>query len=286
MFSKFFLSEKDIEAIQGALMRNPLLASLLMVSPADALRYLNLVPRFFDALLPAPAEDADLIRDLLRALEAGETALDRPQTVEQDVPAPAAPGEPQPADPATSGPPDVTLSISKATLQRAVRLYAEGNFKDQEFVFPVQRWLDVKTKGVSIDLDLAEGRARVIARLWGTFAFRAAPGPFERLPALSSSGFSRLAFPIEIDLRARLAVDERDQLFLSVSDGELSIVNPPLPERVASELVRRIAAEMPGIPLAQAPTRFEIPGDPPAELALRLSRIDIDTDGLTLELHL
>jgi hypothetical protein len=278
MFSRFFLSEKDLEALQGALMRNPLLASLLMTSPVDAFRYLNLVPKFFDALLPTPAEDADLVRDLLRALESGKTALDQPQTVEQAPEPPATPPAPASADgsPASA---DVTLFVSKAVLQRAVRLYAEGNFEGQEFVFSAQRWLDVKARGVSVDLDLAEGHARVIARLSGSFAFRAAPAPLERLPR-------RLAFPIEIDLRARLAVDAENNLLLSVSDGELSIVNPPLPERVAAELVRRIAGTMPGIPLVQVPTRFEIPGSPPAELALRLTNLGVAPSGLMLELHL
>lgn len=278
MFSKFFLSEKDIEAIQGALLRNPLLASLLMLSPVDAFRYLNLLPKFFDALLPGPAGDADLVRDVLRALESGQTSLDQPQTVAQEAPAPV---PPTPAtDPASGGAaPDVALTVSKAALQRAVRLYAEGNFKDQEFVFPAQRWLDVKTKGVSIDLDLAQGQARIIARLSGAFAFHAAPAPLERLPG-------RLAFPIEIDLRARVAADDSNNLSLGVSDGELSIVNPPLPERVARELVKKITASMPSIPLVQVPTRFEIPGDPPAELALRLTQIQIDPDGLRLELLL
>jgi hypothetical protein len=277
MFSKFFLSERDIEAIQGALLRNPLLASLLMISPVDAFRYLNLVPKFFDALLPAPAGDGDLVRELLRALEAGQTALDHPQTVAQEAPQPAAPPEPVPA--AGEAAPDVVLSVSKAVLQRAVQLYAGGNFKDQEFVFPVQRWLDVKTRGVSIDLDLASGQARIIARLWGAFAFRAAPAPLERLPG-------RLSFPIEIDLRARVAADAADNLLLSISDGELSIVNPPLPDRVARELVKKIVAALPGIPLVQVPTRFEIPGDPPAELALRLTQIQVEPGGLRLELHL
>lgn len=275
VFSKFFLSEKDLEDLQSALMRNPLLASLLMVSPIDAFRYVNLVPRFFDALLPPPTEDAALARELLRALQEGRTSLARPQLVEQEV-APLPP--PALAEEGLTAP-DVTLSVSKAALQRALRLYADGNFKGQEFVFPAQRWLDVKTRGVSIDLDLADGHARIIARLWGAFAFRVAPGPIERLPG-------RLSFPIEIELRAGLAVDQSGQLFLSVSDGEMSIVNPPLPERVASELVRKIVAGMPRIPLVQVPTRFEIPGDPPAELALRLTRIGIDPGSLRLELHL
>jgi hypothetical protein len=283
MFSKFFLNEKDLEAIQGALLRNPLLASLLMISPVDAFRYLNLVPKFFDALLPTPTEDVDLVRELLRALEAGKTALERPQTVGQEVGQPAPPPKaaaPEPAAPEPEAtPPDVALSVSKAVLQRAVRLYADGNFKDQEFVFPAQRWLDVKAKGVSIDLDLAAEQARIIAWLWGAFAFRAAPAPLERLPG-------RLAFPIEIELRARVAADEANNLFLSVSEGELSIVNPPLPGRVASDLVKKIVAAMPGIPLVQVPTRFEIPGDPPAELALRLTHIGIDPAGLRLELRL
>jgi hypothetical protein len=272
MFSKLFLSEKDLEAIQQALFSNPLLASLLMISPADAFRYLNLMPRFFDALLPPPAEDARLVQELKRALDAGQTALDHPQVVRQSGElAQARPAHP-PAD-ADTAHPDIALSISKAALQRAVGIYAAHNFVGQEFIFPVQRWLDVNARGESIELDLAPDRARIVAKLSGAFAPRPLPTPI------------KLTFPIEIDLLARLDLDAEERLFLSVSAGELSIVNPPLPERVAHELVRKIAAAAPSIPLVQAPTRFTIPGEPPGELALRLADIRIEETGLTLAFH-
>jgi hypothetical protein len=277
MFSKLFLSEKDLEAIQQALFGNPLLASLLMTSPADAFRYLNLMPRLFDALLP-PAEDARLVQELKRALDEGRTALDHPQIVRQSgVPAHARPAHSS-ADVATARP-DVALSISKAALQRAVGIYAARNFTGQEFVFPVQRWLDVNARGESIDLDLAPERARILAKLSGAFVPRPLPAPIERLPR-------RLSFPIEIDLLAGLDVDSDERLFLNVSAGELSIVNPPLPERVARELVKKITAAVPSIPLVQAPAHFAIPGEPPGELALRLADIRIEETGLTLAFHM
>ena len=119
MFSKLLLSEKDLESIQQALFGNPLLASLLMTSPADAFRYLNLMPRFLDALLPPPAEDARLVQDLKRALDEGRTALEHPYAVRQpDAAMRAAPAQPQ-AEVGTAEP-DVALSISKAALQRVV----------------------------------------------------------------------------------------------------------------------------------------------------------------------
>jgi hypothetical protein len=274
MFSKLFLSEKDLEAIQQALFGNPLLASLLMTSPADAFRYLNLVPRFFDALLPPPAEDARLVQELKRALDEGRTALDRPQAVRQ--PGEAARARPaQPRAGVATAQPDVALSISKAALQRAVGVYAAHNFAGQEFVFPVQRWLDVNARGESIELDLAPERARIVAKLSGAFAPRPLPAPIGRLPR-------KLAFPIEIELLGGLDIDADERLFLSVAAGELSLVNPPLPERVARELVKKIAAAVPSIPLVQAPARFTIPGEPPGELALRLAEIHIEEAGLTL----
>ncbi|HET9224751.1 MAG TPA: hypothetical protein VFO07_19720, partial [Roseiflexaceae bacterium] len=119
MFSKLFLSEKDLDDIQKALFSNPLLASLLMTSPADAFRYLNLMPRFFDALLPPPAEDVRLVQELKRALDEGRTALDQPQIAEQ-------PGErsriqvAEGAAEETTTQPDIALNISKAALQRAL----------------------------------------------------------------------------------------------------------------------------------------------------------------------
>jgi hypothetical protein len=273
MFSKLFLSEKDLEAIQQALFGNPLLASLLMTSPADAFRYLNLMPRFFDALLP-PAEDARLVRELKRALDEGRTALDHPQVVRQPgETAPARPAYPQ-ADVATAQA-DVALSISKAALQRAVGIYAAHNFTGQEFVFPVQRWLDVNARGESIELDLAPERARIVAKLSGVFAPRPLPTPIGHLPR-------KLTFPIEIELLAGLDVDADDRLYLSVSAGELSLVNPPLPERVARDLVKKIVAAVPSVPLVQAPARFAIPGEPPGELVMRLANIRIEEAGLTL----
>jgi hypothetical protein len=96
----------------------------------------------------------------------------------------------------------------------------------------------------------------------------------------------KVAFPIEIDLLVGISVDQDNQLFLSVSEGEMSIVNPPLPGRVASDLVEKITSAVPSIPLVQVPTRFEIPGDPSAELVMRLSNVSIGDDDLKLELHL
>jgi hypothetical protein len=277
MFSKLFLSEKDLDAIQQALFGNPLLASLLMISPADAFRYLNLMPRFLDALLPAPAEDARLIQELKRALDEGRTALDHPQVVRQPGEVvPAQPAHPQ-ADAAIAQP-DVALSISKDALQRAVGIYAARNFAGQEFVFPVQRWLDVNARGESIELDLAADRARIVAKLSGALAPRPLPALIDRLPG-------KLTFPIEIDLLTGLDLDADEQLFLNVSAAGLSIVNPPLPERVGRDLVEKIAHAVPSIPLVQAPTRFTIPGEPPGELTLEIAEIRIEETGLTLAFH-
>jgi hypothetical protein len=277
MLSKLFLSEKDLEAIQQALARNPLLASLLMISPIDAFKYLNMMPRFFAALLPTPAEDALLVQKLVRALEDGRTVLEPPRSRPMD----SGSTLPQPAQPVdmSAGLPDVTLSISKATLQRAVRLYAESSFQRQEFLFTAQRWLDVNARGETIELELAQARARIIVRLRGTFVFRAGPPGIDRL-----SG--KLGFPIEIELLAALAVEQDNHLVLRVGEGEMSILNPPLPDRVASDLVRKIADTVPSIPLVQVPGRFEIPGDPVASLLVRRSDVSVDPSGLKLEFYL
>jgi hypothetical protein len=281
MFSKLFLSEKDLEAIQQAFYNNPLLASLFIISPAEAFKYLNLMPRFLDALLPLSDEDARLAQSLVQALRQGRTTLEHPQAVEpaSEPVEPPATAEPRPLADADLGRPDITLSISKAALQHTLRLYVENNFKNQEFAFPVQRWLDINAKGESIALELTLGRARLIAKLRGTLMFRPTLMRFDLHPR-------KVAFPIEIDLLVGISVDQDNQLFLSVSEGEMSIVNPPLPGRVASDLVEKITSAVPSIPLVQVPTRFEIPGDPSAELVMRLSNVSIGDDDLKLELHL
>lgn len=269
MFSKLFLNEKDLEVLQQALFGNPLLASLLMISPADALRYLNLMPRFFDTLLPAPFEDAQLIQELKRALDRGQTALEHPQIIEQNeqrVQSLAGAGIAQP---------DIALNISKAMLQRAVASYSAHNFSGQNFTFSVQRWLDVKARGEAIELDLVPAQARLNAKLGGTLAPRPLPTSIGWLP-------DKLGFPIEIELLTKLHVDPDEWLCLNVSPDGLSIVNPPLPERVARELAKKIAAAMPSIPLVQLPARFTLPGGLAGDLALRLADIQISEAGLTL----
>src|SRR4029077_13635907 len=109
-----------------------------------------------------------------------------------------------------------------------------------------QRWLDVNARGESIELNLAQERARLIVKLRGTFAFRAVPPGLDRL----SGG---IGFPIEIDLLAALAIDQDNHLALRVGEGERSILTPPLPDRVASALVKKIVEAAPSIPLVQVP---------------------------------
>ena len=81
-------------------------------------------------------------------------------------------------------------------------------------------------------------------------------------------------------------VDSENCLFLRVSNGAVSIGSTPLPARIANDLVAKITEAIHSIPLVQVPTSFEIPGDPPAVLALRLANIGIDGDGLTLAFDL
>jgi hypothetical protein len=95
-----------------------------------------------------------------------------------------------------------------------------------------------------------------------------------------------VSFPIELSVHAALVIDSENCLFLRVTDGAVSIGSTPLPARIASDLVAKITGMLHSIPLVQVPTSFEIPGDPPAALALRLADIGIDEDGLTLAFDL
>lgn len=277
MFDFLLPNKKDLDALFRALAGNPLLAALLLISPLEAFKFLNIVPKFLGALLPIAGEDAQLAQSLVQALREGRTTLDRPQMVEPiAIAEPVVPAA-QPAEGMLA--PDVTLEISKATLQYALRLYESSNFRDREFVFPAQSWLDVSTRGESIVLDLASDHARIIARLQGTMLFKLAGMQFD----LKSQ---RVAFPIEVSVLAALVVDSENRLFLRVSNGAVSIGSTPLPARIAKDLVGKITGVIHSIPLVQVPTRFDIPGDPPAALALRLASIAIHGQGLTLAFQL
>jgi hypothetical protein len=278
MFDFLLPNKKDFDALMRALAGNPLLAALLLTSPLEAFRFLNIVvPRFFGALLPAAGEDAQLAQALVQALREGRTTLERPQVI--ITPPPAAP-EPLVAPPHdTAAAPALTLAIAKPTLQHALGLYERSNFQGREFVFPAQSWLDVTTTGESIALDLAADRAQIAARLRGTMAFKLAGLQLD-LKA------QHIEFPIELSVLAALAVDPENRLFLRITDGAVSVGSTPLPARIANELVAKITATIHNIPLVQVPTSVEIPGDPPTALALRLANVAIAHDGLTLAFQL
>ncbi len=57
-------------------------------------------------------------------------------------------------------------------------------------------------------------------------------------------------------------------------------------QKQAKDLVAKITAMIGSIPLAQLPASFEIPGDPPATLALRPRPVTIAADGVRLEFDL
>jgi hypothetical protein len=71
-----------------------------------------------------------------------------------------------------------------------------------------------------------------------------------------------------------------------VTDGAVSIGRTPLPARLANDLVAQLTKTIGSIPIVQVPTRFEIPGEPPAALAMHLTTIGIDQDGLKLDFSL
>ena len=60
MFDFLLPNKKDLDALFRALAANPLLAALLLISPLEAFKFLNIVPKFLGALLPATGEDAQL----------------------------------------------------------------------------------------------------------------------------------------------------------------------------------------------------------------------------------
>src|SRR5262245_39925629 len=121
MFDFLLPNKKELDALFRALAGNPLLAALLLISPLEAFKFLNIVPKFLGVLLPTAGEEALLAQSLVEALRQGRTTLEQPQIIQ-----PVAIAEPpmplvQQLDVAPA--PAVTLAISKATLQHALHLY-------------------------------------------------------------------------------------------------------------------------------------------------------------------
>lgn len=284
MLDMLFPNKKDLEKFFRSVAGNPLLAALLMINPFEAFKLLNMVPQIMLGFLPSSGEDAQLADLLVQALRAGRTTLDQPQVFQTPAargplvtpppPAEPAPVAAKPAAPAAA--PALTLSIATGTLQRALQLYAASNFAGKEFQFPAQSWLDVTTKGQSIALDLQEGRARVVAHLQGTMALKLAGMQFD-LKA------QNVSFPIEVSVLAALKLDAQNRLFVNVTEGAVNIGSTPLPARLAGDLIAKITDTIGSIPIVQVPSSIEIPGEPPAQLALQLDTIGIAPEGIKLD---
>jgi hypothetical protein len=268
----------DIQTILRKLTDTPLLAALFLISPAEALTYMGFggLARFLDSLRPTSAEDVRQVKLLVQALDQGQTTLEQPQVVQYATPPPAAP--PQPARP-----PDVVLSVSKATLQHALGLYTRHNFKGQQFIVPAQRWGEVRAIGENLALDLSPGQARIVATFQGTMALRM-PMPFGQ-----SLDVGAIESPVEIDVLTTFSLGADSLLSMDIGQGEIRLSSVPLPEVVARELVRRLIAEVPTIPIIKVPTRFDLPdadGNPVGAVELDALGVRIEADVVRLEFQL
>lgn len=267
----------DIQAILRKLTDTPLLAALFLLSPAEALNYMGLgaLAGFFEGLRPASAEDARQVRLLVQALDQGYTTLEQPQVVQAARP-PAPP-------PAEARSPDVVLSVSKATLQHVLKQYTRHSFKGQEFSIPAQRWGNVRAVGEDLALDLSPGQARIVATFQGTIQLQ--------LPALlgRSLELGAVESPVELDVLTTFSLGADNLLSMDIGHGEIRLSTVPLPEVVARELVRRLIAAVPTIPIIKVPTQFDLPdagGKAASALELDALGVQIETDAVRLEFQL
>jgi hypothetical protein len=267
----------DIQTILRKLTDTPLLAALFLLSPAEALTYMGfgVLARFLDSLRPTTAEDVRQVKLLVQALDQGYTTLEQPQVVQAATP-PAPP-------PAGARPPDVVLNVSKATLQHVLKHYTRHNFKGQEFSIPAQRWGNVRAIGEDLALDLSPGQARIVATFQGTIQLLM-PMPLGRNLELGA-----VESPVELDVLTTFSVGADDLLSMDISHGEIRLSRVPLPEVVARELVRRLIAAVPTIPIIKVPTHFDLPdaaSNAAGALELDALGVQIEADAVRLEFQL
>ncbi|NJN67069.1 MAG: hypothetical protein HC884_10340 [Chloroflexaceae bacterium] len=185
---------RDLDARLEQLSDNPLFASLLVLSPPDAFEYmgLGLVGTLLENLRPATPEQTRQVRQIVRALEAGQTTLDGAQVVQTgEHPAAvlrlipgslpvenAPPSKPfvseSPASPLepTTFAPDITLAVSEPTLQFFFAQYVQTNFQQQELSMVTRKGLEARLKVEEVSLELVPHRVHIVARLQGAFSLR------------------------------------------------------------------------------------------------------------------
>jgi len=276
------LSVKDQKSIQEKLKGNALLASLMMTSPASAFQYLgyDFKTTDFDDVKPPTSEDAALVKKILGILQEGGTILKKPHVIQ-----PAADKallKPPIPKKKNGRPADITLGVSKATVQYVLEKYTKTSFKGQDFYFPSQNWWGIDVKGESISLDLTQEKAQIVAKLQGKLSFS--------LWLLGVKLYEwKLEFPIEIGVLAAFFVDEDGLLYLSISKGEISLINAPFPVSLTADLIEKITSMVPYIPLINLPTKFDLPTTSSYstdEAAVRLSGVSIDDQSISLEFQL
>jgi hypothetical protein len=285
MFDLLPLLPKDIQTLIRHLTANPLLASLFLISPPDALRYMgfNLLAALFDDLRPTTEGDIRRVQQLLEALHQGRTTLEEVQVVQPATPTEETPPQPAEETPATGQQPDVQFSVSKTMLQQVLALYTQHTFKGQVFTMPTQRWGEVNLVGESLSLDLRQGQARIVATFQGMALLRMP------MPLGLNVELGTLNSPTVLDVLTTISIDRNDMLTLDIRHGEIRLTRVPLPEIVAAELARQLIAAVPTIPLVKMPTRFELPnprGDIAKVVAFKPGTVRIEPEGVWLEFQL
>lgn len=273
-------SDAGLEAFSAQLADNPLLTSLLLIDPVRALRAggVKVDEATIDQFDTPKLGDAKLATHLANVLKASGKSPDsqllkKAKDEERLLPPRSASAPPRPAD--------LSIFISAILLRDGVEVFAKKHFRGKKFEdFPEGDFWTVRATGRDLRLDLSPGSALIVATLDAELSIDLElEGGHVKPP--------KRTFSFAVEISPAFNIDETDQQFyLSVREGQISLVGLSYPESMAEALASMIEDSVPYVPICYVPKVHEAPADDGVqEREMRLTAAKVDETGITLSLH-
>jgi V8-like Glu-specific endopeptidase len=256
---------------------DPIFTSLLITDPAEAIKLTGILLTEDDTtLLPQMnMQDVGLAGELSKQLRSGQRNLQR-QTVQQVNENALLNLSPQQSAAGIV----MSIFVARELLDHSVQVFSKKHFAGKKFDFPSPAWWHLSAHGDSLELELSENKPRLIAQFQCKFSFDL---NLEDYKAKANN----INIPLTVEAQPIFAIDDSEQLYLSIKKGQIDLVGLCIPDRLGQDFGAEISSMLPFLPVCTLPTVFDFASSDVLETpktSLRLKSIDVDQTGISLQL--
>ena len=257
------------------LKNNPILAALLLLNPSQGMTQLGVSLtesdlEEFETPLP---EDIQLTETLLK----NNFNIIDPQVIQsaKDVELLSSPTL---AAAEFNREADITINVSADVLKFSLASFAKKNFIGKKFNdFPTEDWWKLRAVGENISLELTDTGIEILVDFQCELSIDL---------DLETTEFKakKIQFPLTVEIFPAFVMTG-NQIYLSISKGQISLANFAYPYSLAESFSHAIAKIIPYLPVYAIPTQFNLLGDEP-DTAVLLTDCLIDENGIILSFHI